>query len=184
MLLFYCRVPPSEWVCLWLQVEHQPVYEHNVYMYLYLVFFAISCFFMLNFFIRVIVSNLQNGKICFSPAEPFLKNSFPCLFLVSYLLSLHICLPFVGPFNLLCLLFSLYFGEKYLFMLEHQRKYSRPLIDLMASKPRRSVPRPQVGSTTSWDATFNLTPHANSAKTASNHLFWNGNLRVSSRIRV
>lgn len=52
----------STTVCL--QVEDQPVYEINLYVYLYFVVFAISCFYMLNFFLRFIMASLQKAKIC------------------------------------------------------------------------------------------------------------------------
>lgn len=49
-------------VCL--QVEDQPVYEDNLYIYLYFVAFAISCFYTFNFFLRFIMASLQKAKIC------------------------------------------------------------------------------------------------------------------------
>lgn len=48
-------------VCL--QVDMQPRYENNVYVYLYFVIFAISCFYTLNFFLRFIMSSLMTAKI-------------------------------------------------------------------------------------------------------------------------
>ena len=50
------------------QVESQPVYEANLYMYLYFVCFIIfGSFFTLNLFIGVIIDNFnqQKAKICF-----------------------------------------------------------------------------------------------------------------------
>lgn len=45
------------------QVEMQPVYESNLYVYLYFVVFAISCFCTLNFFFRFIMASLQKAKM-------------------------------------------------------------------------------------------------------------------------
>lgn len=50
-----------------LQVESQPKYEDNLYMYLYFVCFIIfGSFFTLNLFIGVIIDNFnqQKSKIC------------------------------------------------------------------------------------------------------------------------
>ncbi|XP_070764213.1 sodium channel protein type 4 subunit alpha B-like [Enoplosus armatus] len=44
------------------QVESQPVYESNLYMYLYFICFIIISFFTFNFFIRVVIDNLQRDK--------------------------------------------------------------------------------------------------------------------------
>ncbi|KAI3370931.1 hypothetical protein L3Q82_023484, partial [Scortum barcoo] len=44
-------------------VESQPVYEANLYMYLYFICFIIINFFILNVFIRVIIDNLLRDKI-------------------------------------------------------------------------------------------------------------------------
>ncbi|KAM6941292.1 sodium channel protein type 4 subunit alpha B-like isoform 2-T2 [Lycodopsis pacificus] len=43
-------------------LESQPVYESNTYMYLYFIGFIISSFFTFNYFIRVIIDNLQRQK--------------------------------------------------------------------------------------------------------------------------
>lgn len=51
------------------QVDSQPAYESNLYMYLYFVCFIIfGSFFTLNLFIGVIIDNFnqQKSKICFS----------------------------------------------------------------------------------------------------------------------
>lgn len=50
------------------QVDSQPAYESNLYMYLYFVCFIIfGSFFTLNLFIGVIIDNFnqQKAKICF-----------------------------------------------------------------------------------------------------------------------
>uniref|UniRef100_UPI0037E91EBE sodium channel protein type 4 subunit alpha B-like n=1 Tax=Semicossyphus pulcher TaxID=241346 RepID=UPI0037E91EBE len=44
------------------ELESQPSYEFNLYMYLYFIFFIISTFFILNFFIRVVVDTLLREK--------------------------------------------------------------------------------------------------------------------------
>lgn len=45
------------------QVEEQPVYEINLYMYLYFVIFIIfGSFFTLNLFIGVIIDNFNQQK--------------------------------------------------------------------------------------------------------------------------
>jgi len=46
-----------------LQVEDQPVYEDNIYMYIYFVIFIIfGSFFTLNLFIGVIIDNFNQQK--------------------------------------------------------------------------------------------------------------------------
>lgn len=62
------------------QVDSQPVYESNLYMYLYFVCFIIfGSFFTLNLFIGVIIDNFnqQKAKICF----PFLCHLLACFVL-------------------------------------------------------------------------------------------------------
>lgn len=59
--------------CIFVQVDSQPMYESNLYMYLYFVCFIIfGSFFTLNLFIGVIIDNFnqQKAKICFhSPTD-------------------------------------------------------------------------------------------------------------------
>ncbi|KAK6311446.1 hypothetical protein J4Q44_G00171100 [Coregonus suidteri] len=44
-------------------VEDQPIFEDNVYMYIYFVIFIIfGCFFTLNLFIGVIIDNFNQQK--------------------------------------------------------------------------------------------------------------------------
>ena len=53
---------------LWVQVESQPIYEENLYMYLYFVCFIIfGSFFTLNLFVGVTIDNFnqQKAKISF-----------------------------------------------------------------------------------------------------------------------
>lgn len=46
-----------------MQVESQPVYEDNLYMYIYFVIFIIfGSFFTLNLFIGVIIDNFNQQK--------------------------------------------------------------------------------------------------------------------------
>lgn len=48
---------------VWFQLEEQPVYEDNIYMYLYFVIFIIfGSFFTLNLFIGVIIDNFNQQK--------------------------------------------------------------------------------------------------------------------------
>ncbi len=54
-----------KWVtfCLLVQVEDQPIYEDNIYMYIYFVIFIIfGSFFTLNLFIGVIIDNFNQQK--------------------------------------------------------------------------------------------------------------------------
>ena len=45
------------------QVESQPIYEDNIYMYIYFVIFIIfGSFFTLNLFIGVIIDNFNQQK--------------------------------------------------------------------------------------------------------------------------
>ena len=58
---------------LLVQVEQQPVYEANLYMYLYFVIFIIfGSFFTLNLFIGVIIDNFnqQKSKISITSIDP------------------------------------------------------------------------------------------------------------------
>ncbi|XP_068169883.1 sodium channel protein type 4 subunit alpha B-like [Antennarius striatus] len=45
------------------KVESQPVYENNLYAFLYFIFFFIIVFFSLNFFIRIIMNHIQKDKL-------------------------------------------------------------------------------------------------------------------------
>ncbi|KAK2842853.1 hypothetical protein Q5P01_013053 [Channa striata] len=101
------------------QVEDQPVYETNRYMYLYFIsFIFFGCFFTFNVFIRVFIDalDLQKHKI-FS-----LLNIF--------------------SFNFV-LYFHLYFGGKHVFMTKDQQTFSRALKNLCSKPPVKVVPRPQ-----------------------------------------
>lgn len=50
-------------VCVFFQVEEQPIKEINLYMYLYFVIFIIfGSFFTLNLFIGVIIDNFNQQK--------------------------------------------------------------------------------------------------------------------------
>lgn len=63
-----------------LQIEDQPSYEINLYMYLYFVIFIIfGSFFTLNLFIGVIIDNFnqQKQKICASYLNQEKTDSFP-----------------------------------------------------------------------------------------------------------
>lgn len=57
-------LPNFSLLTVYLQVDIQPAYENNVYVYLYFVIFSISCFYALNFFLRFIMASLQKAKIC------------------------------------------------------------------------------------------------------------------------
>ncbi|XP_054475825.1 sodium channel protein type 4 subunit alpha B-like [Anoplopoma fimbria] len=48
-------------------VDSQPVYDSNMYMYLYFICFTICNFFTFNYFIRVIIDNLQRDKSAVKP---------------------------------------------------------------------------------------------------------------------
>ncbi len=56
------------------QLYKQPVYETNIYMYLYFVFFIIfGSFFTLNLFIGVIIDNFNEQKKKISTFCEFLE---------------------------------------------------------------------------------------------------------------
>ncbi|KAG9474421.1 hypothetical protein GDO78_004626 [Eleutherodactylus coqui] len=96
-------------------VEEQPVYEINLYMYLYFVIFIIfGAFFTLNLFIGVIIDNFnqQKKKIMYETAN-----------------NKHV--------------FLLYFGGKDIFMTEEQKKYYNAMKKLGSKKPVKPIPRPE-----------------------------------------
>ena len=63
----YCNT----WILF--QVESQPIYEDNIYMYIYFVIFIIfGSFFTLNLFIGVIIDNFNQQK---KKISYFLKDS-------------------------------------------------------------------------------------------------------------
>lgn len=87
-------------VCSWfsvgVQVEDQPVYEDNIYMYIYFVIFIIfGSFFTLNLFIGVIIDNFNQQKKKIRP---------PCFF--PSLLYIHKIAQRNGDFNVFGYLFS------------------------------------------------------------------------------
>lgn len=63
------------------QVEQQPDYEVNIYMYLYFVIFIIfGSFFTLNLFIGVIIDNFnqQKKKMSIQPRLPWVSPRGAC----------------------------------------------------------------------------------------------------------
>uniref|UniRef100_A0A3P8T9M4 Sodium channel protein n=1 Tax=Amphiprion percula TaxID=161767 RepID=A0A3P8T9M4_AMPPE len=95
------------------KVEDQPVYEDNLYMYIYFVIFIIfGSFFTLNLFIGVIIDNFnqQKKKIRFT----FLTFTFS---------EKRICQD--------------------IFMTEEQKKYYNAMKKLGSKKPQKPIPRPQ-----------------------------------------
>lgn len=63
MLLLIVEFKPTLSFVVWSQVESQPLYEDNIYMYLYFVIFIIfGSFFTLNLFIGVIIDNFNQQK--------------------------------------------------------------------------------------------------------------------------
>lgn len=60
----HCSLSKFSLLTVCLQMDMQPVYESNLYVYLYFLVFAISCFYTLNFFFRFIMASLQKAKIC------------------------------------------------------------------------------------------------------------------------
>uniref|UniRef100_A0A673YCW5 Sodium channel protein n=1 Tax=Salmo trutta TaxID=8032 RepID=A0A673YCW5_SALTR len=64
------------------RVEDQPIYEDNIYMYIYFVIFIIfGSFFTLNLFIGVIIDNFNQQKKKIRPIS--LPPLLPCLFLIN-----------------------------------------------------------------------------------------------------
>ncbi|KAK2502527.1 hypothetical protein MC885_004134 [Smutsia gigantea] len=123
-------------------VKLQPVYEENLYMYLYFVIFIIfGSFFTLNLFIGVIIDNFnqQKKKISIPQLSPFSILSF-CL------LHIHITRILICFCNtcwdcnhfILCL----YFGGQDIFMTEEQKKYYNAMKKLGSKKPQKPIPRP------------------------------------------
>ncbi|KTF87738.1 hypothetical protein cypCar_00021236 [Cyprinus carpio] len=97
------------------RVEDQPIYEDNIYMYIYFVIFIIfGSFFTLNLFIGVIIDNFNQQKK---------KISQDCKVVTSLLLSL-------------------YFGGQDIFMTEEQKKYYNAMKKLGSKKPQKPIPRP------------------------------------------
>lgn len=66
-------------ISVYLQVEEQPSYEINLYMYLYFVIFIIfGSFFTLNLFIGVIIDNFNQQKSKMSTSFIYPRNiAFP-----------------------------------------------------------------------------------------------------------
>lgn len=59
----FCWIPIMIFMCCSSQVEEQPSYEINLYMYIYFVIFIIfGSFFTLNLFIGVIIDNFNQQK--------------------------------------------------------------------------------------------------------------------------
>ncbi|KTF88576.1 hypothetical protein cypCar_00019252, partial [Cyprinus carpio] len=95
------------------KVEDQPIYEDNIYMYIYFVIFIIfGSFFTLNLFIGVIIDNFNQQK-----------KKINCQIVTSLFLSL-------------------YFGGQDIFMTEEQKKYYNAMKKLGSKKPQKPIPRP------------------------------------------
>ncbi|CDQ84326.1 unnamed protein product [Oncorhynchus mykiss] len=99
------------------KVEDQPIYEDNIYMYIYFVAFIIfGSFFTLNLFIGVIIDNFNQQKKKIRPIFLIqVSNVFPV---------------------------SLYFGGQDIFMTEEQKKYHTAMKKLGSKKPQKPIPRP------------------------------------------
>ncbi|KAL3978129.1 neuropeptide Y receptor type 4 [Sarotherodon galilaeus] len=116
------------------KVEDQPVYEDNLYMYIYFVIFIIfGSFFTLNLFIGVIIDNFNQQK-----------KKIRLLFFI-YLSNIHIFtfLPELDETIVTKLFLSLYFGGQDIFMTEEQKKYYNAMKKLGSKKPQKPIPRPQ-----------------------------------------
>ncbi|KAM4796050.1 sodium channel protein type 8 subunit alpha [Rhinophrynus dorsalis] len=96
------------------KVHQQPMYEENIYMYIYFVIFIIfGSFFTLNLFIGVIIDNFNQQK----KKIRFLK------IVTSFFFPLH-------------------FGGQDIFMTEEQKKYYNAMKKLGSKKPQKPIPRP------------------------------------------
>uniref|UniRef100_A0AAQ5ZLC3 Sodium channel protein n=1 Tax=Amphiprion ocellaris TaxID=80972 RepID=A0AAQ5ZLC3_AMPOC len=95
------------------KVEDQPVYEDNLYMYIYFVIFIIfGSFFTLNLFIGVIIDNFNQQK-----------KKIRFIFLTFTFSEKRICQD--------------------IFMTEEQKKYYNAMKKLGSKKPQKPIPRPQ-----------------------------------------
>ncbi|AWP02967.1 Sodium channel protein isoform 5 [Scophthalmus maximus] len=109
------------------RVEDQPIYESNLYMYIYFVIFIIfGSFFTLNLFIGVIIDNFNQQK-----------KKIRYIFL-TFTFSEHAAL--LKP---VFYFLSLYFGGQDIFMTEEQKKYYNAMKKLGSKKPQKPIPRPQ-----------------------------------------
>lgn len=116
------------------QVDSQPAYESNLYMYLYFVCFIIfGSFFTLNLFIGVIIDNFnqQKAKICLQSTTVGWRARF-----ASGLDCYHWWF---------CICHHL--GGKDIFMTEEQKKYYNAMKKLGSKKPQKPIPRPEVSRT-------------------------------------
>ena len=79
------------------QVEDQPIYEDNLYMYIYFVIFIIfGSFFTLNLFIGVIIDNFNQQKKKISYISPTFILSEQAIFWFMSQNAEHIVLHFVA----------------------------------------------------------------------------------------
>uniref|UniRef100_A0AAQ5XPD5 Sodium channel protein n=1 Tax=Amphiprion ocellaris TaxID=80972 RepID=A0AAQ5XPD5_AMPOC len=93
--------------------KDQPVYEDNLYMYIYFVIFIIfGSFFTLNLFIGVIIDNFNQQK-----------KKIRFIFLTFTFSEKRICQD--------------------IFMTEEQKKYYNAMKKLGSKKPQKPIPRPQ-----------------------------------------
>lgn len=120
-------------------MEDQPLYEDNIYMYLYFVIFIIfGSFFTLNLFIGVIIDNFNQQKKKIRLPSFFILELFKYLMFGSMYNPLNIVLIVTKD----CLF--LYFGGQDIFMTEEQKKYYNAMKKLGSKKPQKPIPRPQV----------------------------------------
>ncbi|KAL0593481.1 Sodium channel protein type 10 subunit alpha [Plecturocebus cupreus] len=121
------------------EVNMQPKWEDNVYMYLYFVIFIIfGGFFTLNLFVGVIIDNFNQQKKKISEAQGFLVSAVVGLTYTRMLLkwvAFKSCQEVkVWP--------SLHLGGQDIFMTEEQKKYYNAMKKLGSKKPQKPIPRP------------------------------------------
>lgn len=118
-------------------MEDQPLYEDNLYMYIYFVIFIIfGSFFTLNLFIGVIIDNFNQQKKKIRLIFFTLREIFWFIFKkMRTATDLWIVTK---------LFLSLYFGGQDIFMTEEQKKYYNAMKKLGSKKPQKPIPRPQV----------------------------------------
>lgn len=118
-------------------MESQPLYEDNIYMYIYFVIFIIfGSFFTLNLFIGVIIDNFNQQKKKIRLLSFFILERLEYLLFRSILSNVILIVTRYFLF--------LYFGGQDIFMTEEQKKYYNAMKKLGSKKPQKPIPRPQV----------------------------------------
>ncbi|KAL6065360.1 hypothetical protein STEG23_005990 [Scotinomys teguina] len=114
------------------EINSQPQWEDNLYMYLYFVVFIIfGGFFTLNLFVGVIIDNFNQQKKKISVSAMVMNLVLPILWttVASWLKANDTALPVCSR------------GQD-IFMTEEQKKYYNAMKKLGSKKPQKPIPRP------------------------------------------